>query len=197
MVHVLAIVAVVGGPFLRAMGRVVGPIQVEQDALRHAVAATLLQIGLRQGERQAVAGAAGDRVLQAGERRLAGQVGVAGGQAPADQLEQGIAPQGVGVVLVGVAAGDLEDALAHEGLQRVLPAAAAPLGEAGGEGRAQAERRLRLGQPGQAAVAGEPPAVERGHQGHRGRGSEGVARCGRISNHGSLLGVVGRHTTRP
>jgi hypothetical protein len=43
---------------------------------------------------------------------LASQVGVALRQAPADQLQQRVAAQGVGVVLILVDGDDLRDALA-------------------------------------------------------------------------------------
>ena len=39
-------------------------------------------------------------------------------------------PQGIGVILILVATGNLEDALAHKGFERVLARALAPLGDA-------------------------------------------------------------------
>src|SRR5579859_2964715 len=63
-----------------------------------------------------------------------------------------------GIVLVGIAAGDLENALAQQGGQGMATAAFAP-GQAGGEAVAEAEGDVDFGEPEQAAVAGEPAAV--------------------------------------
>ena len=89
VVHVLAVVAVVAAALLLAVRRVVGAVQVEQhvgrDASRRALA--FLQVDRHQRLGQAVAGAAVDRVLQAREGRLTGQVGARlvrdGGRRPA------------------------------------------------------------------------------------------------------------------
>ena len=83
-------------------------------------------------------------------------------QLAAGELEQWIGAQCVGVVLVGVAAGELEDALANEHLEAVAGAGGvfAPVGQALGEGLADAERGLGFDQPGKAAIGGKPTAVE-------------------------------------
>jgi hypothetical protein len=72
------------------------------------------------------------RVLEAREGWLAGQVGVALGPPPTDQREQGVGAQGVGIILVLVAAGDAEDALAGQRLDGMVAVGALPLGDAGG-----------------------------------------------------------------
>lgn len=110
MVHGPAVVGVVGAALLVAMRRVVRAVQVQQDPLRAAARTTLAQGGRDQGTGHQRAGAPIDGVLQARHGGLAGEVRARLRQAPADQLEQGIDAQGVGVVLILVAAGDLEDA---------------------------------------------------------------------------------------
>ena len=51
VVHVLAVVAAVGASFLPAVGGVVGPVQVEDDARRHPAPLALPQGALAQGDR--------------------------------------------------------------------------------------------------------------------------------------------------
>jgi predicted Zn-dependent protease len=68
--------------------------------------------------------------------------------------------QGIGVVLILIATGDLEDALADERFQGMLAGAFAPLGNEGGDEGAQAERMICLGQPGQAAIGRKAAAIE-------------------------------------
>ena len=192
-VHVLAEEAVVGRPLLPAVGRVVGPVEVEHDPLGDAVAPPLAQVDRAQRQGQPVAGAPVDGVLQARERRLAGQVRPALGQAAAGELEQRVGPQGVGVVLVGVAAGDLEDPLPPQRLQPVPHRAAPPVGDLGRQSGAQTARGLGLGQPGQAAVGGEAAAEEVDLQRQRGGAGEAERGCGRLGHGGAPpgLGLVG------
>jgi hypothetical protein len=142
------------------VGRVVGPVEVQQDGAG-MLAAALLQVDRHQRlghrcHRVAVRG-----LLQAGERRLAGEIPALVGRAPARPLQQRVGAQGVGVILVGIAAGDLEDALADEGGQAVGDRPAAPLRNAGGQGAAEPERLIGLHQPGEAAVAGQAAGIER------------------------------------
>jgi hypothetical protein len=67
VIHVLAVVAMVAAAFLRAVGRIVSAVEIQQHlagrTARHPLA--LLQIDADQRLRQALAGAAVDRVLQA------------------------------------------------------------------------------------------------------------------------------------
>ncbi len=190
VVHVLAVVPVVGAAFLLPVGRIIRAVEVEHDVGGHAVPLPLAQVDLPQGQGQAVAALAIDGVLQARQRRLAGQVGPGLGQAATDQLQQRVGAQGVGVVLVLVAAGDLEDALADQCRQGVAHRAAPPLGNHRGEGGAQPDGQLRLLQPRQPAVGGQPPGVELDLQRQRGRTEKAIDGCGRLRHAGaSWVGI--------
>ena len=70
VIHVLPIVGMVGGAFLRAIGWVIRAIQVQQDARGHPVALALPQIELDQGDGQPIAGAAVHGVVEAREGGL-------------------------------------------------------------------------------------------------------------------------------
>jgi hypothetical protein len=184
VVHVLAEGAVVGGALLLAVDRVIRPVEVEEEALRDAVAAPLRGVDGEERHGQAVAGLAVGGVLQPRHGRLAGQVGAGLRQAAADQLEQRIGPQGVGVQLVLVAAGDLEDALTHQRLQRVRDRTAPPVRDAGRQRGAEAQGGVRLREPGQPAVRGQPAPVE-GRLERQPGGGEGKGPCGRIPHGGA------------
>jgi hypothetical protein len=104
VVHVLAVVAVVGRPLLIAVRGIIGAVEVEHQPVGSAVPLSLAQVGLDEGFGEAIAAVSVHRVFQAREGRLAGQiVGIGLRQTPAQQLEQRVAAQGVGVVLVFVA----------------------------------------------------------------------------------------------
>ena len=180
VVHVLAEVAVVALPLLLPMHRIVGPIQVQQDAPRPAQSLPFGEIDADQGLSQAVAGLGGGGILQAGQRRLTGQIRIVTGQPTTNQLQQRIGPELVGVVLVRVATGDLEDALANQGLQRVPHRAMAPVGDDRRERRTQPELLLGLGEPDQTTVRGRRLQIEAGH--HRQQGSL-RERDGRLTTH--------------
>jgi len=180
MVHMRAIVAVVGGPLLRPVRRVVGAVDVQDDARGVAVAFAGAQVHVEQGVGQGPAGVAPHRVLEAGQRRLAGEIRVALGSPATDELEQRIDAQRVGIVLVLVAAGDAEDALACQRLDRMVDVGAPPLGDAGRQRAADADRLLGLGEPGQPAIGGQTTAIEGGFQGESGGCGERVERCGRL-----------------
>jgi hypothetical protein len=62
--------------------------------------------------REFITGTTVDVVLQARERGLTGEIGIIVETATAHQLQEGITPQGIGIILVLVATGDLKDALA-------------------------------------------------------------------------------------
>ena len=64
MVHVLAVVAVVGTPFLLSVRGIVRAVQVQHDMRRHPVPFPLAQVEFPQGHGQALAALAIDRVLQ-------------------------------------------------------------------------------------------------------------------------------------
>ena len=82
---------------------------------------------------------------------------------------------------------------ADEGLQaeararRVL----APVGEAAGEGGAEAEGVLGFGQPGQAAIRGEASPIEGRFERDSGAGGEHVRRCGKMGHERGLRGRSG------
>jgi hypothetical protein len=64
MEHVLAVVAMIGAPFLLSMGGIIRAIEVEDDAHGNPIAFPLAQIDLSQGHRQPVTGAPIDSILQ-------------------------------------------------------------------------------------------------------------------------------------
>ena len=66
--------------------------------------------------------------------------------------------------MVLVAAGDLEDALAHQRFECVATSAFAPLGDDGGTEGTKAEGRIDLREPGQAAIGGQAAPIEGGVQ---------------------------------
>src|SRR5919199_3251926 len=103
-------------------------------------------------------------------------------------------PQGIGVILILVTTGDLEDALAHERVERVLAGARAPLRDVGGDQGAEAKGGVGLGEPGQATIGGEAAAIKGRLQGQRRWRKKSSARWGRIRHCGSLLGLGSRHT---
>src|SRR5262249_2563861 len=104
---------------------------------------------------QALEGLDGDGVLEAGQRRLAGQVVLVGG-AVGDELEDGVGAEGVVIVLVLVAGEDAVDAGADH-----LPVGV--LGEVGvagvvqgvGEGAGETDTFVELADGEQPGVAGE------------------------------------------
>ncbi|HKI31791.1 MAG TPA: hypothetical protein VKA46_07975 [Gemmataceae bacterium] len=96
-VLVLVVVAVPEGQLLLAVGRVIDGVQVERQMARW---------GVKGGDElveehvpQPLEGLDGDRILEAGQRRLTGQVIVLGG-AVGDELEDGVGAEGIVVVLV-------------------------------------------------------------------------------------------------
>jgi hypothetical protein len=88
------------------VGRVIDGVQIERQVARRAVEGGDELID--EDIAQALEGLDGDGVLEAGQRRLAGQVVVVRG-AVGDQLEDGVGAQGVVVVPVLVAGEDAKD----------------------------------------------------------------------------------------
>jgi hypothetical protein len=107
------------------------------------------------------------------------------GQLPADQFEQWTGAQEIGIVLVLIAARDLEDALAHQGFPRVAHRPAAPLGNQGGEGRGQPQGDIRLCQPRQAAITAQATAIKTGFQRQRRGAGKAKDGCGRLGHAGT------------
>jgi len=180
VVHMLAIVAVVGRPLLFPVRGVVGAVDVQDDVCGTAVALTRAQGHAEQGVGQSPAGVAPHRILEARQRRLAGEVLVALGSPAADEFEQGVGAERVGVVLILVAAGDAEDPLAGQRLDRMVDVGAPPLRDAGGQGAANADRFLGFGEPGQPPIRGQATTIEGGFQGESGGGGERIDGCGRL-----------------
>jgi hypothetical protein len=185
VVHVLSIVAMIGDAFLLAMGGIVRAIEVQDDVVREAVPLPLLEVELHQRQSQAVAGFGVDRILEAGEGRLARQIHLAR-QATAHQLQEGIGTQGVGIVLVFIATGNLEDALANQGLQGVADGTTAPLRDLRGQRSAEAEGSVSLREPAQAAITGELRTIEAGLERRGGQG-----KADRLEHEASPWGGVG------
>lgn len=116
MEHVLLVVPMVGDALLVDVGRVIGAVEVEDDALGDPIASSFLQIELHERHGEVVAGFVAHGILQPGEGRLAGQIRLVG-QPATDQLEERITAQGIGIVLVFIATGNLQNPLTNEGLQ--------------------------------------------------------------------------------
>jgi hypothetical protein len=154
----------VGHAFLLAGGGIVRASDVTEDGAREAVPLPLLEVELHQRQSQAVAGCGVDRILAAREGRLARQIHLAR-HASAPQLQEGIAAQGGGLVLVFVAPGNLQDALADQGLQGVADRTTAPLRDLRGQRSAEAEGAVSRRKPAEAASTGELRAVEPGLEG--------------------------------
>jgi hypothetical protein len=85
MVHVLVVVPMIGNALLVTVGRIIGPIQIEDDALRDPLSLPFPQVELHQCDGQVVARLEVDGILQPGEGRLAGQIGLIW-EAATDQL---------------------------------------------------------------------------------------------------------------
>jgi hypothetical protein len=106
-------------------------------------------------------------------------------QATAGQLEEGIMPQGVGIVLVLIAAGKLEDPLADEGLEGVRHRTGAPVGDLGGQGSAQPEGRIGFSEPGKTAITGQVAGIEASLDRERSRTGKAEGRRGRLGHEAS------------
>jgi hypothetical protein len=159
---------------------------VGRHAPGHAFA--FLQVDREERVGQSVTGTAVDGVLQARERRLAGEVG---GRlvrtTPADELEQWIVAQGVSVVLVLVAAGDLQEALAQQERERMADRPTAPVADLLRQRDRHPEAVVGAGEPDEPAIGAELPGVER-HRQRRGR--QGGERCARIGQERASWGMV-------
>ncbi|MDQ3493262.1 MAG: hypothetical protein M3452_08385 [Chloroflexota bacterium] len=169
------------------MRRIVGPVEIEHQVGGDAVPFPLAQVNLPEYLGQAIAGPGTDGILQPGERRLAGKIGVGQRQAATDVLEQRVGAQRGCVILVLVPAGDLVDALGHQGPQVVPAATAAPVGDLRGQPLRQPHGGVSLGQPGQPAITGQASAQEVDLQGRRADGGKGDGSCGRLRHTGHSL----------
>lgn len=192
VIHVLAVVAMIGRALLVAVGGVVGAVTVKENAPWRPVLAPLRQVEPGQGTGNTMTALAAGAVFQAGQSGLAGQVVTGIGQLAADELEQGVRAEGIGVVLVLVAAGHLENTLPDQLLQAVARAAGvfAPIPEAVGEGGADTQLSINLAKPGQAPIGGETPTVEGSLKGKACQLGEHVSRCGTIGHEYGLRELV-------
>jgi hypothetical protein len=99
-------------------------------------------------------------------------------QAATGQLEERIMPQGIGIVLLLIAAGELEDPLPDERLKRVLDRAGAPVRDGRSKDSAEPEGGIGFRQPGETAIRGQVASIEAGNDGQRtgiGKAEGGVA----------------------
>lgn len=115
MDHVLLGVAIIGNTFLVAMCRIVGPIEVEHDPLWSPCASSFLQGAVDQGQGQAVTGFIVRGVVQPREGGLTGKISLIG-ETTAYQLQERIVPEAVGIALIFIPAGNLENPRTNEGL---------------------------------------------------------------------------------
>lgn len=182
----LPVVPAIGAAFLRPVRRVVRAVQIQQNLGGDACLPALTQKDRPQGLGQSVAVPGGKRVLETGEGRLAGQLGIGLRQAATDQLQERIVAQGVRIVLVGVAGGYLVEPLLQQIEPRVSATAAARLRHRRGQGHAVPYLRIRLRYPAPAAVTRQTAALEIDGQRQadwRGKHKRG---CGRLGHAGHL-----------
>jgi hypothetical protein len=89
MVHVRAVVAMVGGSFLLPIGRIVGAVEVQEDAAGRFVLPACRQVEVEQRVREAPTGVPIPRILPARQRGLAGRRHPVSGRRPQTSLSKG------------------------------------------------------------------------------------------------------------
>ncbi len=114
VVDMLAVIAVVVGAFLLAVGRVVCRVELQKHPVGHTVLLSLGKIKPEENLGDSAAGASGGGVLKAADGRLARKVLPALGKRAAAEFEQRVFPESIRVVLVLVSASYLENALPDE-----------------------------------------------------------------------------------
>ena len=160
---VFVIMGVEQGQLLAAVNGVIGVVDVEHDARRHAVEAGAEQIDHRQSH--ARQRAPRRRVLEPRQSRLRHQIATGLGQAPTGQLERRVEAQHVEVVAILISAGDGEQARCdHIGVGMGRARRIAPIGHAAGKQVGKTEPLLDPAQQQHAAVGRQPAAVEPGAQ---------------------------------
>jgi len=188
MVHIAAVIPMVGNPFLLAVRRIICAVEVEDDAIGNTIPLPLVEVELHQGDGEAIAGFVVDGILQAGERRLAGKI-ILIGKTAADQLQERITAEMIGVILVFVATGDLAGTLwvplTDQGLQGMANRVMPPLGNLGSQRGTETESSIRFEQPTKAAIGGEVRTVKPGLEG--GRGEAKADRLGHEASPGEAL----------
>jgi hypothetical protein len=141
-VLVLVVVAVPEGQLLVAVSRVIDGVQVEGQVTRRGVEGR--EELVNEDVAQLLEGRDGDGVLEAGERRLAGQVAIVR-RAVGNEFEDGVGPEGVVVVLDLVAGQDAVDAGADHRQKGVLgEVGVAGIVEDVSEGPGQADALVEL-----------------------------------------------------
>lgn len=116
MVHAGPVVAVVIGSLLFAVSGVVCCIEVQQDARRHAVFGAPTDVELPQSPSHAQTISSCGCIFEPRDRWLTRKIGLRLGQASQHQLQQRVATQSVGIVLVLITACYLVDPLTHQSL---------------------------------------------------------------------------------
>lgn len=143
-------------------------------------------VNVAEDARQPVAGAGIDRVLEARDGGLTGELASGLGQPAADVLEQRIGAQVVGIILVFVAAGDLVDPLRHERGEGMLAPPPAPVRNHRRQPGGQVGGGVSLGQPGQTAVTGQATPQEVDLERDRTERGKHGSGCGRLGLAGHL-----------
>lgn len=83
------------------------------------------------------------------------------------QLEERVIAEGIGIILVVVITGNLEEALPEQFGERMLDRAGAPVRDDAGQPWREIEVRVGLREPDEAAIRGELRTVERRGEGLR------------------------------
>jgi hypothetical protein len=162
------VVAVEEGQLLLPVGRVVGRIEIDRDE-PHALAQALAVVGehrVGQHGAQLIEVGAGHGVLEPRQRRLRAQGRPVERIAVEQQFVNRVVDQPCGIVAVGVAAGQPEDALPQQIPQRVrhlagLPAVADGAGQAPGQPEPIVDRLQQQGAPVETGVRLVEPGDDR------------------------------------
>ncbi|MDA1093883.1 MAG: hypothetical protein O3A25_11545 [Acidobacteria bacterium] len=114
---------------LSAMGRIVGGVEIDRDppGLPAAPPPMPLDHAHRQLARQPIEGGPPHVVLEPRDGRLGGECVARHRVPPEQQLVDGVVGEAVGIVAIGMAARDAEDALAEQVCQRVPDLAGLPI----------------------------------------------------------------------
>jgi hypothetical protein len=94
-------------------------------------------------------------------------------------------PQAIGIILVLIATGQLEDPLPDERLQRVLDRSRPVVGHGRSQGSAEPKGSIGFREPDEAAITGELRTVEAGLQGEREGRETADGGCGRLGHKAS------------
>ncbi len=172
-IAITVVVAVEEPPFLLAVQRIVGGVEIEDDLLRRALVSLEKQINQQRFHRRAVVtdlvieARRRLRPLQTIERRLAGHrraIGATRPQLARQRREQRVMPQRVVIDEVFVSRRQAENPLAHQRGDRVLDQRRmAPVDETARDPLDQPDRPVDAPQQQRPGVGSHRPAVETGH----------------------------------